>query len=99
MSDDDSLIGEGDNDGAAEPTDAEMEQLLFDNLSSGSELNETEEEKGPPRKKRKNRLGKMQDLCSSYDCQISFTADFYRVQSESGGKFDPKSLFAAADEV
>lgn len=58
MSDDDSLIGAGGGgEGAtAEPTDAEMERLLLDNLSSGSELDESEEEeKGPPRKKRKNK--------------------------------------------
>ena len=52
MSDDDSLVGSG-NEGAAEPTDAQMERLLLNNLSSGSELDE--EEKGPPRKKRKSR--------------------------------------------
>ena len=58
MSDDDSLIGAGvgGEATAAEPTDAEMERLLLDNLSSGSELSESEEEeKGPPRKKRKNK--------------------------------------------
>ena len=61
MSDDDSLIGAGVGGGeegatAAEPTDAEMERLLLDNLSSGSELSDSEEEeKGPPRKKRKNK--------------------------------------------
>ena len=62
MSDDDSLIGGGaggEGATAAEPTDAEMERLLLDNLSSGSELeidgSDQEEEKGPPRKKRKNK--------------------------------------------
>ena len=60
MSDDDSLVGAGVGGGegatAAEPTDPEMEQLLLDNLSSGSELSDSEEEeKGPPRKKRKNK--------------------------------------------
>ena len=58
MSDNDSLIG-GEGVTAAEPTDAEMERLLLDNLSSGSELeidgSDQEEEKGPPRKKRKNK--------------------------------------------
>ena len=60
MSDDDSLIGGGGGGGEgaiAEPTDAEMERLLLDNLSSGSELDDGSEgeEKGPPRKKRKNK--------------------------------------------
>ena len=56
MSDDDSLIGAGCAEGAtAEPTDAEMERLLLDNLSSGSDLDQSEEEKGPPKKKRKKR--------------------------------------------
>ena len=49
MSDEDSLVGGG----AAEPTDAQMERLLLDNLSSDSDLDEGEEEKAPPRKKRK----------------------------------------------
>ena len=58
MSDDDSLIGAGVGGGAtaAEPTDAEVERLLLDNLSSGSEFSDSEEEeKGPPRKKRKKK--------------------------------------------
>ena len=58
MSNDDSLIRAGVGEGAtaAEPTDAEMERLLLDNLSSGSEFGDSEEEeKGPPRKKRKNK--------------------------------------------
>ena len=52
MSDEDSLVGTG---RAGEPTEAEMERLLLDNLSSGSDLEGEEEEKGPPRKKRKNK--------------------------------------------
>ena len=49
VSDEESLVGgEG-----AEPTEADMERLLLDNLSSESEQDEGEEERGPPRKRKK----------------------------------------------
>ena len=52
VSDEESLVGEGDGV-RAEPTEADMERLLLDNLSSESEGSEGEEEEGPPMKKRK----------------------------------------------
>ena len=70
MSDDDSLVGAGGSEGDTEPTNAEMERLLLDNLSSGSELDESEEEKGPPRKKRKNR-------CAMYMYIMELVHDLY----------------------
>ena len=54
--DDDSLLGMEDIEKVAEPTDAEMERLLLDNLSSDSDMDETEERRGPPRKKRRSKL-------------------------------------------
>lgn len=56
VEDDDSLLGVEDSGTITEPTDPEMERLLLDNLSSDSDMDEAEEIRGPPRKKRRSKL-------------------------------------------
>ena len=71
---------------AKEPTDAEYEKLLFENLTSEESDDELEEAK--PKKKK-----------SRYQMQTSISSSLIIHRTKMGSSFDPSTMLADADEV